>query len=147
MLHFSLSASECTLEKPLVFVVLADFPPPRYPLSLGRHFPGNLPLHPSPFFIGLPPTIGCSWSSRHHPWCSFVFVPSRPLGHQAESLQNLATSFVSCFFQDSPEIHVNIFWTSLRTQSPAFHFVTPLLFFEGIIRNLQRRRRHHSSSC
>ena len=80
------------LDRTLSFLALAKFPPLQYPISFGHNFPNNLPLHPSPFFSdGLQPTIGCSWFSCHHPslaeadefmcpWCSFVFVPSRPLG-------------------------------------------------------------------
>ena len=58
----------------------------------------------------LPPSISCRGRRILSPWCSFVFVPSRPLGHQkiaqtiqAEKSQKFAPSFVSCFFQDSPE--------------------------------------------
>ena len=70
------------------------------------------------FLVFSPPSFLCRCRRILSPWCSCVFVPSRPLGQQeiaqtirAESLKNLAPSFVSCFVHDSPEIHINIFWT------------------------------------
>ena len=78
-----------------------------------------------------PPSITCRCRRILSPWCSFVLVPSRPLSHQetqvirAESLKNLAPFFVSCFFQDSPEIHINIFWCR-----QSFQFFNPHLHTE-----------------
>ena len=74
----------------------------------------------------LPPSIACRGRRVLSPWRSFVFVPSRPLSHQethvirAEGFENLASSYVSCFFQDSPEIHINIFFSQ-----QSFQFFNP----------------------
>ena len=42
------------------------------------------------------------------------------------SKENLAPSLVSCFFQDSPEVHINIFWSQQTFQffNPHLHTVT-----------------------
>ena len=53
--------------------------------ELGRKFPNILPKNLSPFFrlgsnrLSAPSLADAADSS---PWCSFVFVPSRPLSHQ-----------------------------------------------------------------
>ena len=126
----------------------------------------------------LPPSISCRGRRILSLWCSFV--PPGPLRHQeahvvrAESLKHVSPSFVSCFFQDSPEIHINIFWSQetfqffnphlhtvtsfqilfrscddcsfSRTPSSSFLFVTSLLPLKGGVRILHRCRRCHPSS-
>ena len=64
-------------------------------------------------FLDFPPPSTLLLSPRR----SFVLVPSRPLSHQethvirTEGFQNIAPSSVSCSFQFSCEIHINIFWS------------------------------------
>ena len=79
-----------------------------------------------------PPSITCRCRRILSPWRSFVCVPSRPFGHKethvirTEGFENLAPSLVSCFFQDSPEIHINIFWSQETFQffNPRLHTTT-----------------------
>ena len=51
---FWLPASGRTLERPTGFLASANFPPVQYQLRLGRYFPNNLPLRPSPFLHWTP---------------------------------------------------------------------------------------------
>ena len=73
--------------------------------------------------------FSCSWTSRRHPsladageYClhgALLYLSN--LDHsttknlhvvRTENFENFAPSLDSCFFQDSPEIHINIFWST-----------------------------------
>ena len=94
------------------------------------------------FLVFSPPSITCRCRRILSPWRSFVFA-SRPLGHheaqaiRAESLKNLRP-LVSCFFQDSSQIHINIFWAQQFFQffNCHFHTVTP---FQVLFRSCNNR--------
>ena len=157
---FSLSASGRTSRRPQlkVFWPQQSLNQINIHFHLGATFQSNLPPHLSPFFLlgsnppsAVPgllvtiPSFTCRDRRILSPWCSFVFVPSRPLGHQeiaqtirAESLKNIAPSFGSCFFHDSPEIHSNIFWTQQVFQFFNFHFHA-VTFFQVLFRSCNDR--------
>ena len=72
-----------------------------------------------------PPSITCRCRRILSPWRYFVFVPLKSSELKVSKILRPLSSLASSF-QDSPEIHINIFWSQKSFQffNPHLHTVT-----------------------